>query len=112
MIGTRSKLIRLAERRMRLLERARTERESLAAVVARTDEVAVVVVRIRDLLGQAVRQPWLLAAGVALLVALRPRRAFGWLMRGWGAWRMYRSAMRWWRQVSAGHGAPNPGAPA
>jgi len=35
---------------------------------------------------------------VALLVALRPRRALGWLMKGWSAWRLYRGAQRWWRQ--------------
>jgi hypothetical protein len=101
MIGTRAQLIRLAERRMRLAEHARAERDHLMSVVARTDEAAAVVVRVRDLLAQLRRQPLLIAAGVALLVALRPSRAFGWLMRGWGAWRMYRSAMRWWQQFSA-----------
>ena len=101
MIGTRAQLIRLAERRMRLAEHASRERERLMSVVARTDEAAAIVLRVRDLLAQLRRQPLLIAAGVGLLVALKPSRAFGWLMRGWGAWRMYRSALRWWHRFSA-----------
>jgi hypothetical protein len=104
MIGTRANLIRLAERRMRLVHHAHTEREALAKVIARSDEAALALERVRAFalkLQALVReQPWIAAVAVALLVALQPRRAFGWLMRGWGAWRMYRSALRWWQQFS------------
>ena len=105
MIGTRAQLIRLTERRMRLAHHAHAEREVLAKAIARSDEAAVVMQRVRTValkIQALVReQPWIAAVSVALLVALRPRRALGWLMRGWGAWRMYRSALRWWQQFSA-----------
>jgi len=101
MAGTRQHLLRLAERRARLQERARAEREALAVLIARGDEVAALLQRARGILDELLRQPWLVAAGVAFLVALRPRRMFSWAMRGWGAWRMARSAVRWWRQFAA-----------
>jgi len=105
MIGTRAQLIRLTERRVRLTQHAQAEREVLAKVITRSDEAAVVLQRVRSValkIQALVReQPWIAAVAVAFLVALRPRRAFGWLMRGWGAWRMYRSALRWWQQFSA-----------
>jgi len=107
MIGTRERLIRIAERRARLQERARAERESLAALIARSDEWTDVLQGARRVAEELRRQPWIVAAGVALLVALRPRRALGWLMKGWTAWRIYRGARRWYAQFAArsGHAA-------
>jgi hypothetical protein len=101
MISTRERLILLAERRALLCQRAQAERESLAAVLGRTDEAAVLLLRLRGIIDELRKQPWLVAGGVALLVALRPRRALGWLMKGWSAWRMYRGAQRWWQQFAA-----------
>ena len=98
MLRARAKLLELAERRSRLVERARTQREQLAAALERGDQAAAVLQRVRALVEELRRRPWIVAGGVALLVALRPRRALGWLMKGWSAWRLYRGAQRWWRQ--------------
>jgi hypothetical protein len=100
MTSTRARLIHLAERRARLQELARAERESLAAVMARSDEAALLLQRLRGILDELRNRPWIVAGGVALLVALRPRRALGWLLKGWSAWRMYRGAQRWWKQFA------------
>lgn len=99
-MNTRTGLIRLAERRAHLLERAHAERESLAAVMARSDEAALLLQRLRRLTEELRNRPWIIAGGVALLVALRPKRALGWLLKGWSAWRMYRGAQRWWKQIA------------
>lgn len=96
----RERLIRLAERRALLQARARAERESLAALVAKSDEWTAVLEGARRVGAQLRRQPWIVAAGIALLVALRPRRALGWLMKGWTAWRIYRGARRWFAQYA------------
>lgn len=106
----RSRLLLLAERRARLAARAGAERESLAAFMARSDGAVRMASRAlaggRRLLDELRRQPLLVAAGVALLVALRPRRALGWALKGWTLWRTVRSAQRWWRLVSGTIGAP------
>jgi tRNA A37 threonylcarbamoyltransferase TsaD len=99
-VSTRTSLIRLAERRSLLQERASAERESLAAVMARSDEAALLLQRLRRLIEELRNRPWIVAGGVALLVALRPKRALGWLLKGWSAWRMYRGAQRWWKQIA------------
>jgi hypothetical protein len=98
MSAARERLIQLAERRARLQEKARAERELLAAALERGDQAVAVLQRVRALVEELRRRPWIVAGGVALLVALRPRRALGWLMKGWSAWRLYRGAQRWWRQ--------------
>jgi YqjK-like protein len=106
----RGRLLLLAERRAGLAARASAERESLAAFMARTDKpvriAASALAAGRRLLDEARRQPLLVAAGVALLIALRPRRALGWALKGWTLWRTVRSAQRWWQLVSGTIGAP------
>ena len=103
----RGRLLQLAEKRARLAERARTERESLAALVARGDEASRVVSRVlgtgERLLQELRRQPLLVIAGAALLTVLKPRLALRWLARGWGLWRLYRGLRRWWQRLA---GAP------
>jgi len=101
MSSARERLIELAERRSRLQTRAQAERESLAGSLARADQAAVLLLRLGGIIDELRRRPWIVAGGVALLVALRPRRALGWLIKGWSAWRMYRGAERWWRQFAA-----------
>jgi hypothetical protein len=101
MTATRQRLILLAERRARLQESARVEREKLAATIGRSDEAAALLQRIRGILDELRSRPWIVAGGVALLIALRPRRALGWLMKGWSAWRLYRGAQRWLQQFAA-----------
>ena len=45
--------------------------------------------------------PLAVVAGVALLAALRPRRAIAWIARGWSLWRLYRGARGWWLRFEA-----------
>jgi len=106
----RARLLLLAERRARLAAQAGAERESLALFMARSDGAVRVAARGlaggRRLLDELRRQPLLVAAGVALLVALRPRRALGWVLKGWSVWRTLRGLQRWWRLAAAVIGAP------
>jgi hypothetical protein len=98
----RESLIAVAERRARLVARARTERELLAAQLQPADGAALAVrsaLRVaRRALERSRQHPLFMTALVALLVALRPRRALTWLARGWSLWRLYRGAQRWLRQ--------------
>ena len=98
----RGRLLLLAERRAGLAARASAERESLAAFMARTDGPVRMansaLAAGRRLLDELRRRPWLVAAGAALLIVLRPRRALGWALKGWTVWRTVRSAQRWTRR--------------
>jgi hypothetical protein len=106
----RARLLLIAERRTRMAVRASAERESLAAFVASTDAPMRVAASIlaagRRLLDEARNQPLLAAAGVALLIALRPRRALGWALKGWSLWRTALGLQRWWRLLSDPAGVP------
>ena len=106
----RERLLALAERRARLVARAQAERESINALLAPADGVAALAASLlraaRSLLDQATRHPLLAAAGVALLVVLRPQRSLSWLARGWSLWRLYRGARGWWLRFAATAGAP------
>ena len=106
----RERLLVLAERRARLAARAQSERESMAALIARTDTVASLAVSLlrvaRRVLEQGQRHPLIVVAGVALLAALRPRRAISWIARGWSLWRLYRGARGWWLRFSAASTTP------
>jgi len=101
----RARLLELAEHRARLVARAQSERAALNALLAPADAAASLagsVVRVaRGLLDQAARYPLGVAAGMALLVALRPKRALTWLSRGWSLWRLYRGARGWWLRFAA-----------
>jgi hypothetical protein len=55
---------------------------------------------VRRALEEARRHPLFMAIGIAVLVALRPRRALYWLARGWSLWRLYRGARGWWLRFS------------
>jgi hypothetical protein len=106
----RARLLLLAERRAQLAARANTERESIAALVARSDGPArlansALAAGLR-LLNEFRAHPLLAAACVGLLVALRPKRALGWALKGWSLWRTLRGLQRWWRIASATFGTP------
>ncbi|MCD6708023.1 MAG: YqjK-like family protein [Thiobacillus sp.] len=89
------KLIRLAERRERLIAQAAAQRLALAqniepwrAPLARADQGLAVL---RYLKGH----PAWIVGGIALLAALRPGRVSAagigkWLTRGWATWQMVR----------------------
>jgi hypothetical protein len=98
----RERLLALAERRARLQARAQSERESIAVLLTPADGALAVFRAAQGALAEARRHPLIMIAGVALLVALRPRRALSWLARGWSLWRLYRGALAWWRRLDAG----------
>lgn len=106
----RERLLSLAERRARLAVHAQAEREQLVVLLAPADAAATVAVSLfqagRRAVEEARRHPLILAAIVVLLVALRPRRVFGLLLRGWSLWRLYRGASGWWRRFAAVASAP------
>lgn len=106
----RTRLLAIAERRARLTVRANAERESLAASMAHTDgpvRIATMALAAgRRLLDEVRKQPLLAAAGVVLLIVLRPRRALGWALKGWSLWRTVHGLQRWWHLASAAIGPP------
>lgn len=89
------RLIRLAERRERLVAQAAAQRMALAQNIeplrvplARADQGLAMLSYIK-------RHPAWIVGGVALLAALRPGRARAagvgkWLTRGWAMWQMVR----------------------
>ena len=101
----RERLLALAEKRTRLAARAESERATLNTLLAPADaaaSLAASVLRLaRGVLDQAARYPLGVVAGMALLVALRPKRAITWLSRGWSLWRLYRGARGWWLRFEA-----------
>ncbi len=102
----RARLIALAERRALLLHRAQSERETVAALVSRADAALAWVDKGRRVLQELGRHPLIIVAAVALVVALRPRRALKWLASGWSLWRLYRQARLWSQRLDAVLGAP------
>ena len=101
----RARLLALAERRARLSARAASERATINALLAPADAAAslasALLAATRSLRQQARRYPFAVTAGMALLVALRPKRAITWLSRGWSLWRLYRGARGWWLRFEA-----------
>ena len=82
------KLIRLAERRERLVARAATQRTALALNIepwrlplARADQGLAALRYIKS-------HPAWIVGGVVLLAALRPGRVGKWLRRGWVTWQI------------------------
>ncbi|MHB1293172.1 MAG: YqjK-like family protein [Sulfuricella sp.] len=82
------KLIRLAERRERLVAQAAAQRMALAQNIepwrnplARADQGLAALRYIKS-------HPAWIVGGVALLAILRPGRAGKWLRRGWVTWQM------------------------
>jgi hypothetical protein len=77
-------------KRARLLERAAREREDLAQTLQLWAQPLGFADRCLAALDFVLSRPPLLAAAVTLLVVARPRRAFTWARRAFGAWRTYR----------------------
>ena len=108
---TRDRLIALSQQRARLVGRARVEREHVGAVVVRIESALWWVDVAHKGVDQARRHPLLVVAGVALLVALRPRGAMKLLASSWSLWRLYRRVRRLWTvaaALAAGTAAQNP----
>ncbi len=106
----RARLLALAERRARLMARAQEERAAIAVLLTPADGAAALAVSLfhaaQRALEEARRHPAIVIAGVVLLAVLRPRRALGWLARGWSLWRLYRGAHGWWRRFVAANATP------
>ena len=87
------------------MARAETERTTVNALLAPADAVAALGTSLCRIAGKMVNQarqyPLGVIAGMALLVALRPKRAIIWLTRGWSLWRLYRGARGWWLRFEA-----------
>jgi hypothetical protein len=87
----REKLIALRERRALLVSRAEYQREGVIAIVERA-EVAMAWFDRARAFGRTLRaNPLWVVAGVAVLVALRPRRMFKLFATGFSLWRGWRS---------------------
>lgn len=89
------RLIDVGIRRGRLLERIATQRaqlnDQLSPVVAVLDAADLAVARVRTASDFARRHPTGIAAAIALLVLLKPRRAWQWTSRAFVAWRSWRA---------------------
>ena len=90
----RENLLALRERRAVLVAQAGEQRTDLNAVVARVERAAVWYDRAKAI-GRKVREHSLwVAAGAALLMAARPRKALKLIATGFSLWRV-------WRRLSA-----------
>lgn len=86
----RERLIALRERRAQLVARAEAQRSDIFSLFERADHLAAWFDRARAV-GRGMRaNPVWIAATVALLVALRPRRAFRLAVSGYSLWRGWR----------------------
>jgi hypothetical protein len=96
----RARLIELRERRAQLLERAARDRAGLGEWLERAEVVEGWMAKGAAAAGWLRRRPLLVAAGVAMLIALRPRRALPWLAKGVALWRAWREARALWQQLA------------
>lgn len=83
----RERLLALREQRAALVARAEHQREGVHGLIVRAEAATAWFDRARMLLARARAHPMWIAAGVALFVALRPRKAFKWLATGISVWR-------------------------
>ncbi len=87
----RERLIALRERRAQLVARTEHQRDAVFALVAKVEVAGAWFDRGRSVMRSARRHPVWIAAGVALLVALRPGKAVKWFATGLSLWRTWRS---------------------
>ncbi len=96
----RSRLIELRERRAHLCESAARERAALDQWVARAEVLEGWADQGTAALQWLGRRPLWVAAAAALALALRPRRALGWLSKGLTLWQLWRQARAVWRRLA------------
>jgi hypothetical protein len=87
----RERLLEIRERRARLVADAEAQRIEVFALVDKADHVAHWFDRARNLGRRASAHPVWIAAGVALVVAIRPRNAFKLVATGFSLWRGWRT---------------------
>jgi hypothetical protein len=96
----RERLIVLREQRHRLVVLAAGERESLGALVDRSYVLDRWMQLANRFAAEVRKHPgWVLAA-VAVLVALRPKRALSWAVKGWSLYQLYRRGSSLWARMS------------
>lgn len=81
-------LVRLADRRARLVEQAEMQRRTLSQDIEPWRTPLAFVDQGLDGLRYVRRHPEWIAGGLILLAMLRPRRFVKWLGRGWVSWRV------------------------
>ncbi len=93
-----NRMLEIGIRRGRLLERIAIQRAELgrqmqpvAAALATSDRI---VAGTRRGFAYLKQHPGIVVAAVALLVALKPKRAWRWAQRGFFVWRTWRSLRR------------------
>lgn len=87
----RERLIALRERRAHLVAQAEMQRTGVLAMVERAELAMAWFDRASAVAHWLRGQPVLIAAGVALLVVLRPRKALKWFATGVSLWRTWKS---------------------
>jgi len=90
----RERLLVLRERRATLVAQSDSQRTEVFALVERLDRATAWIGRAKAMALKLRTHPVWLAAGVALLVAVRPRRMLKLAATGFSLWRA-------WRNVSA-----------
>lgn len=96
----REKLLALREQRAQLVAKAETQRDSLQVLIARAERATLWFDQGRALLGRLLAHPVWIAGGIALFVALRPRKALKWFATGIYVWRNWKSLRTWLERFS------------
>ena len=87
----RERMLVLRERRATLVAQGDSQRAELFALVERVDRATAWIGRAKAIALKARSHPLSLAAGVALVVALRPRRMLKLFATGFSLWRGWRN---------------------
>ncbi len=87
----RERLLGVRERRAQLVERIAAQRGEVFLIVEKLDRAAGWIDRVRSIGHRVLAHPLLIAAGVVLLVALRPRKIGRLLVTAYSLWRGWRT---------------------
>ncbi len=87
----RERLLGVRERRAQLVERIATQRGEVFRIVEKLDRAAGWLDRVRSIGRRVLAHPLLIAGGVVLLVALRPRKVGRLLVTAYSLWRGWRT---------------------
>jgi hypothetical protein len=83
-----------------LLRRARARARGARSITARAEVIEGWADQGAAAVQWLGRRPLLVAAAAALALALRPRRALGWLSKGVTLWQLWRQARALWRRLA------------
>lgn len=85
-----ARLMAVEAKRARLLERAATQRKTVAEALQQWARPVGLVDRAIAALNIVKSHPLLVAGAMIVLTVLRPRGAFRWARRGWSLWQTFR----------------------